>query len=225
VAEALRLPSYRWYTPLWHGVRSLLEGRYSDAAQAREQARALGTAAGDGNAELFARMLEHGEHVLLGDYAGADWTFMEDALHNSPAAMAYRPSYAWMLAGVGRTDEARSELDALAVDGFAAIPFDANWISAMAELSEACLILEDRARAAVVHELMKQYAGMTTPAGRAVTQYGFVDEFLGRLGLLLGRPEARAQIEGALARYERHGWRPFAERARATLARTSRVVG
>jgi hypothetical protein len=66
---------------------------------------------------------------------------------------------------------------------------------------------------------------MTTPAGRAVTQYGFVDEFLGRLGPMLGRPEARAQIEGALARYERHGWRPFAERARAMLARTSRVVG
>ncbi|MFL5835996.1 MAG: ATP-binding protein [Solirubrobacteraceae bacterium] len=225
VAEGLRLPSYRWYTPLWHGVRSLLEGRYSDAARAREQARTLGTAAGDGNAELFASMLEHGEHVFRGDYAAADWSFMEEAMRTSPAAIAYRPSYAWMLAAVGRLDEGQSELDALAPDRFAAIPFDANWMSAMAELTEACLLLEDRATAAVLHELLTPYAGMTTAAGRAVAQYGFVDEFLGRLGLLLGRAEARGQIEGALGRYERHGWRPFAERARATLARSSGVVG
>jgi hypothetical protein len=169
-------------------------------------------------------MLEHGEHVLLGDYA-ADWAFMEDAMRTSPAAIAYRPSYAWMLAAVGRLDEGQAELDALAPDRFAAIPFDANWMSAMAELTEACLLLEDRATAAVLHELLTPYAGMTTAAGRAVAQYGFVDEFLGRLGLLLGRAEARAQIEGALGRYDRHGWRPFAERARATLARTSGVVG
>ena len=225
MAEALRLPTYRWYAPLWSAARAHLEGRRDDAERLREEARALGAAAGDANAELFAAMLGHLDRVADGEYADIDWAFMDEAMRTSPAAIAYRPSYAWMLAAVGRLDEGQAELDALAPDRFAAIPFDANWISAMAELTEACLLLEDRANAAVLHELLSPYAGMTTAAGRAVGQYGFVDEFLGRLGLLLGRPEARAQIEGALARYERHGWGPFAERARAMLARTSRVVG
>ena len=225
MAEALRLPTYRWYTPLWGAVRAHLEGRRDEAERLREEARALGAAAGDANAELFAAMLGHLDRIIRGEYADIDWAFMDEAMRTSPAAIAYRPSYAWMLAAVGRLDEGQAELDALAPDRFAAIPFDANWISAMAELSEACLLLDDRANAAVVHELLTPYAGMTTAAGRAVGQYGFVDEFLGRLGLLLGRPEARAQIEAALARYERQGWRPFAERARAMVARTSRVVG
>jgi hypothetical protein len=218
MAEALRLPTYRWYTPLWAGVRALLEGRYAEARRECERARILGLAAGDGNAELFTAMVEWGEHVLRTTWAEADWGWIEEQLRTSPAAIAYRPAYTWMLAGVGRTDEARASLHALAPDRFGIISFDANWISAMVELSEACLLLGERELAAVLHELLAPHAGSTVPAARAVGQYGLVDEILGRLGLLLDRPEAPARIERAIAFYERHGWVPYAQRATAALA-------
>ena len=51
-----------------------------------------------------------------------------------------------------------------------------------------------------------------------LTLPGLVDEILGRLGLLLDRPEAPARIERAIAFYERHGWVPYAQRATAALA-------
>jgi len=218
MAEALRLPTYRWYTPLWAGVRALLEGRYAEARHECERARILGLAAGDGNAELFTAMVEWGEHVLRTTWAEADWGWIEEQLRTSPAAIAYRPAYTWMLAAVGRTDEARASLHALAPDRFGIISFDANWISAMVELSEACLLLGERELAAVLHELLAPHAGSTVPAARAVGQYGLVDEILGRLGLLLDRPEAPARIERAIAFYERHGWVPYAQRATAALA-------
>ena len=215
---------YGWYTPLWHSVRALLEGRYEDAARDRERARVLGTAAGDGNAELFTAMVEWGENVLRQDWSTVDWDWMEEQLRTSPAAIAYRPAYTWMLAVAGRHDEARASLEALALDRFGVVTFDANWISAMAELSEAVLILGERENAAVLRERLAPYAGYTTAAGRAVGQYGLVDELLGRLGLLLGASDAREQIERALAFYERHGWEPYARRARVALAGADRAA-
>ena len=63
--------------------------------------------------------------------------------------------------------EGQAELDALAVDGFGAIPRDANWLSAMVELAEACLALGDREHAAVVHDLIAPFAERTGCSGRA----------------------------------------------------------
>src|SRR5919201_4770175 len=124
----------------------------------------------------------------------------------------------------GRSDEARAELAALAPDRFAVVPFDANWMSAMAVLSETALLLGERDHAAVLRELLTPYAGSTTPAGRATAQYGLVEDFLGRLGLLLGASQARGQLERALRFYERHGWEPFARRARAALRNTDQTA-
>jgi hypothetical protein len=222
MAEALRLPTYAWYTPLWHGVHSVLQGRYDDAAAHRERARALGTAAGDANAELFTDMLGYGDRFLHAAWSDEDFAFVQEQIRTSPAGIAYRSAYTWMLAATGRTDEARANLAALAVDRFAAIPVDANWISAMAELSEAVLLLGDRARAAVLQELLGPYRGSTACSGRAVGQYGLVADFLGRLGLLLDAPGAVAELERALAFYDRHGWEPFAGRVRAALAGVDR---
>ena len=225
MAEALRLPTYRWYTPLWGGVRAVVEGRSDDAARDVDRARALGTAAGDGNAELFVEMVEYGNRYLNDVWTENDLRYLEDQIHSSPAALAYRSAYAWQLAVHGRTDEARAELEALAPNRFERVPFDANWMSAMAELSEAVLILGEHEHAAVLRELLAPYAGLTAASGRASGQYGLVDEYLGRLGLLLGAPDARDQVERALAFYGRHGWGPFARRAQAALVDSDRRIG
>ena len=215
VADALRLPTYRWYEPLWRGVRAALEGRFEDAAALRVQARAQGLAAGDENAELFAAMLQYDEATIARDWSALDWPFFEEALRSSPAAYAYRSGYAWILAEIGAADEAQAELDALAADDFAGFARDANWLSVMSELAQTCVLLGDRERAAIVHELLTPYAERTGSSGRAVNQYGHIVEFLGRLGLLLGRPGARDQLATAQAFYERHGWAPYARRCRA----------
>jgi DNA-binding SARP family transcriptional activator len=225
MAEALRLPIYRWYTPLWGSVRAVLEGRPDDAAREVERARALGTAAGDGNAELFVDMVEYGNRYLNGAWTEDDLGYLEDRIRSSPAAISYRSAYAWVLVVHGRTDEARAELQALAPNRFRRVPFDANWMSAMAELSEAALVLGEREHAAVLRELLAPYAGLTTASGRASGQYGLVDEYLGRLGLLLGASGARDQLERALAFYEQHGWAPLARRAQAALVDSDRGIG
>jgi DNA-binding SARP family transcriptional activator len=167
LAAELRLPGFTWYTPLWDAVTAVHAGRYGEGAALRERAREAGRRAGDRNADLFAEMLRFCEVSMSGDWDAFDAALVEDKIATSPAGMAWRCSYAWMLAATGRTDEAREHLAVVFADGFAALPFDANWPSAMGECAEAIAILADPALAEPVYERLLPYADRTLTAGRA----------------------------------------------------------
>jgi hypothetical protein len=219
LAERLRLPAYSWYTPLWHAVDALHAGRYDAARELREQARELGTRAGDGNAELFALMLAVAESFLVGDYDALDIAWVEDKIEHSPAGFSYRAGYAWGLACLGRPDDARAQLDHVLAHAAAELPFDANWTSAIAELAETCIELRDATHAATVEALLAPYAGRHLTAGRAVVSYGVADRHLAGLAALLGRDsEAAERYEAALRGNAALGMGPWIDRARAQRA-------
>ena len=118
-------------------------GRFDEAAALREQARALGSRAGDRNAELFADMLRFGEVLMRGDYADA-----RRVDRGEDRALARRDGVARRATpgcspSQGRAEEAREQLALVAPGDFAALPFDTNWPSAMGELAEACIVLGD----------------------------------------------------------------------------------
>ena len=109
------------------------------------QARAAGLRAGDGNAELFTDMLEFVGQLERREFDQVELAFIEDKIANSPAGPAYASSYAWMLAERGDRARARTTLDAAIAHPHA---FDANWMSAQAECTEACVTLGDATHAA-----------------------------------------------------------------------------
>ena len=128
-------------------------------------------------------------------------------------------AYAWILAASGREAEARSQLRAVAADGFAALPFDANWLSALAEAGEAMVLLGDREAAAHLLARLTPYAGRQTAAGRAVATHGCVDRQLGHAAAVLGRrDEAVAHYEAAIRIESAAGFVPWVDRARRALA-------
>ena len=53
LADAVALPHFRWYVPLWRGTLALLAGRWAEAGELAERALALGRQADDPNAPLF----------------------------------------------------------------------------------------------------------------------------------------------------------------------------
>jgi hypothetical protein len=218
LAVELRMPSFTWYTPLWHAVEALNAGRFEEGAELREQARAEGTRAGDDNAELFAEMLIADEAMLRGRFAELDRTLIEDKIEHSPAGMAWRASYAWELAESGEVEAAREQLAIVTADDYAALPFDANWPSAVAESAEACIFLGDAQPAAAAYEKLLPYADLTTTAGRAVMTYGSTQRLLGGLAAVLGRiDEAIERHEAAIRFNEAAGFTVWAERGRAAL--------
>jgi len=115
----------------------------------------------------------------------------------------------------GDVAEARAELEHLVRHGIDRLPSDANLVSALAELAEACAIIGDGEHGAAVYARLGRWPDRTTASMRGLGSWGHTGSSLGRLAHLLGRPdEARAHFERALEGNERMG-------ADAWTARTS----
>ena len=226
LAEELRLPVFQWYTPLWAAVEAMLAGRYDDVERLSAEAEEAGLRAGDRNAELFAGMVRFCAQLEREAFDEIDIEFVEEKIANSPVGLAYRGSYAWILAGLGEAERAREELRETM-----ALPhaFDANWLSLEAECAETSVLIEDASHAATLYERLAPYAGRPATAGRAVSSYGAVDRVLGGLAALLGRDDnAMRHLEDAIRLNDTLGctvWREHAERHLARIARDDPLVG
>jgi DNA-binding SARP family transcriptional activator len=226
LAERLKLAEYAWYTQLWHAVDALAAGRFAEARDRAERAREAGRRAGDRNADLFVDMLRFIDGLQRAEYAELDLEFVREKVANSPAGMAYRGSYAWLLAELGHAEEARDQLAIMAADGFAPLPFDANWLSALCECTGACRALGDRDTAVRLYELLAPYAGRPISAGRASAAFGAADRSLGELALLLARADAAVgHFEAAIRREHDMGMAAWAVHSRLGLARALAARG
>lgn len=213
LAEELRLPAFQWYTPLRGAVDAMLAGRYDEAKRLADEAEEAGVRAGDRNAQLFAGMVVFCGQLEREAYNEIDIKFIEDKIANSPVGLAYRGSYAWILAGLGDSARAHRELDEVMALPH---PFDANWLSAQAECAETSVLLDDPTHAATLYDRLAPYAGRPATAGRAVSSYGAIDRALGGLAALLGRENYAARhLQDAVRINEALGctvWRSRAER-------------
>jgi tetratricopeptide (TPR) repeat protein len=223
LAARLRMPTYTWYTPLWAAVEAVHAGRWEEAAELRERARREGVRAGDRNADLFAEMLRFNEIIMRGTWDSLDLELLRDKIETSPAGMAWRSSYVWMLAATGRADAAREQFAIVSADGFAALPFDVNWPSAIGELASACVELGDPELALPLYERLLPYADRALTAGRSISSFGSTQRLLGGLGAVLGRAEeATARLEAGIRRNEETGFTVWAEHGRRALAASTR---
>ncbi|HET6869335.1 MAG TPA: AAA family ATPase [Solirubrobacteraceae bacterium] len=216
LAEELRLPVFQWYTPLWAAVRAMLAGRYDEVERLSAEAGQAGLRAGDRNAELFAGMVGFCAQLEREAFEEIDVDFIEDKIANSAVGVAYRSSYAWILAGRGETERAREELRATM-----ALPhaFDANWLSLQAECAETVILIQDPSHAASIYDRLAPYAGRPATAGRGISSYGAVDRLLGGLAALLGREDdAIRHLQDAVRVNEALGCAVWRTRAQQQLA-------
>jgi tetratricopeptide (TPR) repeat protein len=204
----------------------MLAGRDDEAQRLAAEARAAGLRAGDRNAELFATLVRFGIQAQHEAFDEVDIEFIRDKISNSPAGIAYRGGYAWILAGRGDIERARSEFDAVM-----AVPhaFDTNWLSLQAECAETAVLLADRGHAATLYTRLAPYAGRPATAGRGVTNYGAVDRHLGGLAALLGRREdAIRHLENAIRLNGALGcavWRAHAQRDLSRIVASGSLTG
>ena len=220
LAEELRLPVFQWYTPLWAAVQAMLAGRYDDVERLSAEAGQAGLRAGDRNAELFAGMVRFCAQLEREAFEEIDVEFLEDKIANSPVGIAYRSSYAWILAGRGETERARKELHATMALPH---PFDANWLSLQAECAETITLIKDPTHAASMYEQLAPYAGRPATAGRGISSYGAIDRLLGGLAALLAREDdAIHHLEDAIRVNDVLGCTVWRTRAQQQLAQ---IVG
>ena len=223
LAEELRQPLYLWEARWLRALQALMHGRFADAERLAFEALDIGQRAQDPDAlavfgvQVGCVRLEQGRAAEMEPSIRA-------FVAQYPETPTWRAALCLLLAERGDAPAALAELDDLAVDDFAAFPRNFAWLSALAMLSDACALLGDRARAAVLHDQLLPFADRVILTSDR-NCWGSTSHWLGVLETTMGRfDEATERLATAKARHERMGARPWvahsaAEQARALLAR------
>jgi hypothetical protein len=223
-ADALRLPHYRWWVPMWRATFALIAGRTEEASRLSDAALEIGGRADDPNAPLFTGIQRVWGTVEERGFSEADRALVEAEMNASAAPWAWMPSLAWIDAALGRTAGARELVERVMDGGRLALELDANWHAAI-DLAEALALLGDRERAERLYAHLAPYAGLHGVVARAVYWYGPLDHYLGMLALTAGDPaRAEGHLTRALAEAQRIGAEPRAASTRALLDRARQEV-
>jgi tetratricopeptide (TPR) repeat protein len=122
---------------------------------------------------------------------------------------------AHMEAELGCDEEAATRLRELGADGFAALPFDEEWLVSMSLLAETALRVGDAECASAIYERLLPYDDRIAVSYPEIAM-GAVARYLGLAAIAMGHPaEAERHLRRALAINERIGARPFATRVTA----------
>jgi DNA-binding CsgD family transcriptional regulator/tetratricopeptide (TPR) repeat protein len=184
---------------------ALLRGEWTGLEERIEALRALGSrtrrddAEGVYGAQMFALKRDLGQLSELEP--------LVRSLVEAPGYRAWAPGLIVVCTELGLMDHARKLLRRLAQNDFAQLPRDDMFVACLAYCSEACVVLGDSARAAIIYRLLLPYAEQTLNHPRAVC-FGSAQLFLGLLAHTVGDDAgAREHLErGVVRNREMRAW-------------------
>lgn len=218
LADELHQPAQKWLAGVCRTALALLEGRFGEAEQLIAETRSVGE-----RAQRWSAAVTYGLQLYLLRRDQGRLEDVEQLVRRSateyPTYPIWRCVLANMLAELDSTASARAELEALAADGFSAIPFDEEWEVSLCFLAEAAAHLDDRDHAATLYELLLPYADRVAMSYPEIS-LGSVSRFLGILASTTGHyDEAARHFDDAVAMNERIGARPWLAQTEHEYAR------
>jgi tetratricopeptide (TPR) repeat protein len=220
LADAVALPHFRWYVPLWRGTLAVLAGRWQEAEELAERALALARQADDPNGRMFVEIQRH--HSLHGQRRLREMgrRRLVEGAAASAAPAEWLVNLAMIDAATGATEEARRLVSELARDGGSALTMNVNWHAACV-LADAAVVVGDREAGATLYGLLEPHARLFPLIARAVACLGSAEYYVGCLAGLLGRhDEAEARLRRAVDENERAGAGPAVVAALLRLGET-----
>jgi len=209
LAERQRQPFYNFYVSSSRAALALFAGRFDESERFAHAALALGQtmpgldATGMFGIQMFSLRREQGR---LAEVAPV----LEHFVKTMPRESAWRPGLALVFAELGRTSEARAELEQLSRDNFAGVARDATWLYCMVMLAEVCCFLRDETRALSLYQALLPFAARNVISPPTVACFGVTARQLGMLATTIERWDAAAEhFAYALEANKRQGGVPF----------------
>ncbi len=197
-AQHLRQPLFMWQETVWRAMRALMRGHLVEAEELAGEALAAGAPAEEvAAAQYYAIQLlaTRREQARMGELEPA----AREMVARNPDRPAWRAALLVTLCESDQHDRARPELERLAAQRFADVPYDGDWLPTMSLLSDACSALNDVALMALLHDALAPHAEATVVAGIGALCLGSTSRYLGKLAAGCGRrDEANRHFERAL---------------------------
>lgn len=216
LADQSKQPSNQIHSRAYRATRALIRGRFAEVEELAGEVIELGMLAQSPGAlhystlELITMRWEQGRIEELE-------TPLRD-LNERTGAPIWRAAVALLGSENGDPALARRELEALTADRCSAIPFDGDWLAALAFTGMTCLNLEDSARAAEIFDLLQPYWGRYVVVGAGASCLGPVSYFLGVLASVKGDADAAVGLLEEAAEHGRAaGSEPWLARANCRL--------
>jgi DNA-binding SARP family transcriptional activator len=199
IAASLRRPIDLWQVAACRGMLALAAGSYDEVEETLAQVASFGVEAQPEMAIPIHRMQMYllRDQRTTFDSVDDDIADLTDLADLYPSRAVFRCVVAYLHA---QTDGAAAagELERLARDRFAAVPFDSEWLYALSHLAETAVLLGDRDAAAILYDLLLPWQHLNAvdpPEGGR----GAVARYLGLLAESLGRPEEAERLLRAAA--------------------------
>jgi DNA-binding SARP family transcriptional activator len=224
IANELRKPAHLWQASAFRAELALAAGRLNEAADLLPEVLALGERA----QPQLAVPIYRTQRYTLNDFR---WSLdeVEADMHDLAAEYPTRPVFGCMVAHLqmrlGRLPDARRALADLAVDGFSAVPFDAEWVYGISLLAETSALLREAGSAAVLYRLLLPWADLNA-ADHPEGIRGSVSRYLGMLATAMAHwTEAERHFKNAIAMNDRMGARPWLAHTQHDYARMLQAGG
>jgi hypothetical protein len=182
VAEQLNQPVLRWRTAMLEVHRAFTVGRFSDVERLVGDTRRLGESTGQPDCGLLhdAVLANVRLFQLRFDEAGA-------LLDPTLKLGLWQAALAWVHAELGHFEQARTLLDELRTDDFAAVSRNHIWLGVLTYLTRAVARLADADAAAGVYDLL--FPNRADVVAQFTVSLGPVAHSLGLLATVLGRDD------------------------------------
>jgi DNA-binding CsgD family transcriptional regulator len=201
LADELRQPLARWEATIAGATLAIFAGDLAEGERTAREALSIGEQMGSWAATGSYQIQMFWLRRIRGELDGQDVAWLADGAAGNPLLRAtYQARLAYLYAELGRTTEAWHELDLVEGSGFDELRRDNNWLYTVMYLAEACALLRDTRRSAVLYDLLAPFASRNVVQSRPRTaMYGSAARYLGLLAATLGRwDDAAHHLEDAL---------------------------
>jgi class 3 adenylate cyclase len=213
LAEELRQPAQRWLVVATSATIAAFEGRFDEAEMLMEEAFRLGKRAQQIDAVLSHRIQLFTLHLHRGGLEDVE-ALLRRSIGEYPARPMLRCMHAFLLADIGRGEEARPLFEELTANRCSALPVNNEWLFSLGFLVDVAKALGDAERAETLYELLAPYAerNASTPDYIAT---GSVSRPLAVAAAVMQRwSKAEHHFEDALRANSEMGARPWVARTK-----------
>jgi len=221
--DDLGQPGLRWHAAYYAAGLAQLRGDLAEAERLADAALRLGERAGEPDTALVYVPQIAPLRSVQGR-AGEMVPLIEQAVAQTPGIPALEAGLSWLLCDVGRTGDAADRLDHAAAAGFATIPRDQVYSTALATWARTAAIVGAERAAARLYDLITPFRDLVVWNG--ASGYGSAEAYLGMLAATLGAHDrAEEHFAAASALHRREGMDVWEARALCHHARSLVAAG